>query len=50
MDELTESIQQKVPWCMLFTNDIILEDETRYEVEGKLEIWQAALESRVSRD
>ncbi|XP_055824449.1 uncharacterized protein LOC129892973 [Solanum dulcamara] len=28
MDELTRSIQEEVPWCMLFANDIVLIDET----------------------
>ena len=29
MDELTRNIQDDVLWCMLFTNDILLVDETR---------------------
>ncbi|KAG5612693.1 hypothetical protein H5410_023974 [Solanum commersonii] len=29
MDELTQSIQDEVPWYMLFANDIILIDEIR---------------------
>ena len=29
---------------MLFTNDIIVVDETRSEVNAKLEIWQDTLE------
>ena len=29
MDELTRRIQEKVPWCMLFADDVVLIDETR---------------------
>ena len=36
--------KRKPPWCMLFTNDIIVVDETRSEVNAKLEIWQDTLE------
>ena len=28
MDELTRHIQDDIPWCMLFTDDIVLIDET----------------------
>jgi len=52
IDELTKGIQDEVPWCMLFTDDIILIDESRAGVNAKLECWRHALESisfRVSR-
>jgi hypothetical protein len=52
MDELTRHIQEDIPWCMLFADDIVLVDETASGVKTKLEIWREALESkgfRISR-
>jgi hypothetical protein len=46
MDELTVHIQEEVPWCMLFADDIVLVDESREGVNAKLERWRRALESR----
>ncbi|KAG5615078.1 hypothetical protein H5410_014902 [Solanum commersonii] len=46
MDELTRSIQEEVPWCMLFADDIVLIDETRDKVNARLEVWRQALESK----
>jgi len=46
MDELTRGIQDELPWFMLFTNDNVLIDETRWEVNDKLEQWRHTLESR----
>jgi len=37
MDELTKGIQDELPWCMLFVDDIVLIDETREGVNGELE-------------
>ena len=37
MDELTRGIQDEVPWCMLFVDDIVLIDESREGVNTKLE-------------
>ncbi|KAF3639557.1 hypothetical protein FXO38_22586 [Capsicum annuum] len=37
MDVLMQSIQGKVPWCMLFADDEVLIDETRGSVNKKLE-------------
>ena len=40
MDELTNGIQDELPWCMLFANDIVLIDETTKIVNGKLQRWR----------
>ena len=46
MDELTRQIQDEVPQCMLFADDIVLVDETKSKVNAKLETWREALETR----
>jgi len=46
MDELTRGIQDELPWCMLFADDIILIDETRVVVNTKLERWRDTLEAK----
>jgi hypothetical protein len=41
-----------MPWCMLFTDDVVLVDESREGVNRKLELWRQTLESkgfRISR-
>jgi len=44
MDELTRAIQDEIPWCMLFADDIVPVDETRAGVNAKLELWRQTLE------
>ena len=46
MDELTRAIQDEIPWCMLFADDIVLVDETKAGINAKLELWRKTLESR----
>ena len=46
MDELTKGIQDELPWCMLFVDDIALVDEIREGVNKKLQRWRHTLESR----
>ena len=37
MDRLTDEVRSKRPWTMLFANDIVICEETREEVERRLE-------------
>ncbi|KAL4180816.1 hypothetical protein AMTRI_Chr12g268000 [Amborella trichopoda] len=46
MDDLTRYLQDEVPRCMLFTDDVVLIDETRNGVNTKLELWRDDLESK----
>ncbi|KAL5170118.1 Regulatory-associated protein of TOR 1 [Glycine soja] len=52
LDVLTEQIQEIVPRCMLFADDIVLLGESREELNERLETWRRALEThgfRLSR-
>lgn len=46
MDELTQDIQGKVFWCMLFADDIVLIDKTPSKVNAKLEVWRQTLKTK----
>jgi Reverse transcriptase (RNA-dependent DNA polymerase) len=46
MDEITNDIQEDIPWCMLFADDVVLIDESRIGVDQKLELWRQTLESK----
>ncbi|KAM2626519.1 hypothetical protein TB2_000087 [Malus domestica] len=46
MDELTRHIQDDIPWCMLFADDIVLIDETQEGVNAKLNLWREVLKSK----
>ncbi|VFQ65981.1 unnamed protein product [Cuscuta campestris] len=37
MDVLTQGVQDGVPWCMLFADDIVLIDDTLIQAEGELD-------------
>jgi hypothetical protein len=49
MDEITRDIQDDIPWCMLFTDDVVLVDESRTGVGQKLELWRRTLEAKYFR-
>jgi hypothetical protein len=40
VDEVTRDIQDGIPWCMLFADDVVLVDESRTEVDQKLGLWR----------
>ena len=46
MDRLTDEVRREPPWTMLFSDDIMICEETRKEVEWILESWKYALERR----
>jgi hypothetical protein len=38
MDEITRDIQDGIPCCMLFVDDVILVDKSKTEVDQKLKL------------
>ena len=46
MDKLTDKVRREPPWTMLFADDIVICEETREEVERRLQSWRYALERR----
>ncbi|XP_019260134.1 PREDICTED: uncharacterized protein LOC109238152 [Nicotiana attenuata] len=40
MDAVTHHVQGEAPWCMLFTDDIVLIDKMRSGVNYRLELWR----------
>ena len=46
MNRLTDEVRREPPWTMLFADDIVICEETREEVERKLESWRYALKRR----
>ena len=46
MDRLTDEVRREPLWTMLFADDIVICEETREEVERRLEFWRYALEKR----
>ena len=46
MDRRTDKVRRKPPWTMLFADDIVICEETKEEMEWRLECWRYALEKR----
>ncbi|XP_057532853.1 uncharacterized protein LOC130810734 [Amaranthus tricolor] len=40
MEEISNSILETIPWCMLFNDNIVLVAETKEEANSKLEEWR----------
>jgi hypothetical protein len=49
MDEVTRDIQDGITWCMLFTDDVVLVNESKTCVDQKLELWRRTLEVKCFR-
>jgi len=45
IDEFAREIQDEIPWCMLFADELVLVDETRDGVNTKLEQWRDTQEA-----
>lgn len=43
MDELTNTIQDEITWCMLFAGDIVLNNKISKGINQKLKPWGAKL-------
>ncbi|GJS41363.1 retrovirus-related pol polyprotein LINE-1 [Tanacetum coccineum] len=53
LDEISRGIQEDIPWCMIFADDIVLIAESAEGLNSRLEKWRKALEDkglRISRD
>nr|GEY15234.1 retrovirus-related Pol polyprotein LINE-1 [Tanacetum cinerariifolium] len=53
LDELSRGIQENIPWCMIFADDIVLIIESTEGLNNRLESWRNALEDnglRVSKE
>ena len=46
MDRKTDEVRREPPWTMLFADDIVICEETREEIDRRLECWRYALERR----
>ena len=44
LDVLTASIQEEIPKCMLFADDIVLLGDSTGEINQKVELWRMTLE------
>ncbi|GJY91547.1 retrovirus-related pol polyprotein LINE-1 [Tanacetum coccineum] len=53
LDELPMGIQESIPWCLIFADDIVLVSDTSGGLNGRLEKWRETLEDKglqVSRE
>ncbi|XP_071727373.1 uncharacterized protein [Rutidosis leptorrhynchoides] len=45
LDDLSRGIQECIPWCLIFADDIVLVSKSKDELNRRLEQWRVALES-----
>ncbi|GKG00947.1 retrovirus-related pol polyprotein LINE-1, partial [Tanacetum coccineum] len=53
LDELSRGIQENIPWCMIFAEDIVLTTELAEGLNNRLKRWRKVLEDnglRVSKE
>ncbi|GKA27511.1 retrovirus-related pol polyprotein LINE-1 [Tanacetum coccineum] len=53
LDELSQGIQENIPWCMIFADNIVLIAESAEGLNNRLESWRKSLEDnglRVSKE
>ncbi|GJW43583.1 hypothetical protein Tco_0072382, partial [Tanacetum coccineum] len=50
LDELSRGIQESIPWCLIFADDIVLVSDTPDGLNGRLEQWREMLENKGLRD
>ena len=46
IDRLTVEVRREPPWTMLFADNIVIYEETRKEMEQRLEFWRYAWKKR----
>jgi hypothetical protein len=49
MNDITKDIQGSTPWCMPFTDNVILVDESMTRVNQKLKLWRRTLKVKYFR-
>lgn len=49
MDEVMKDIQDEIPCCMLFADDVVLINESKIGVDKQLKFWRQTLKSKDSR-
>ena len=46
INRLTDEVRREPPWTMLFADDIVICEETKEEVDRRLEYWSYGLERK----
>ncbi|GKD77374.1 retrovirus-related pol polyprotein LINE-1 [Tanacetum coccineum] len=46
LDELSKGIQESIPWCLIFSNEIVLVSDMPEGLNERLEQWREMLEDK----